>query len=146
MIWIHRYPHLKIIRNTNHWLINCTLWASLVTSSSSKSDQNNGSPSKNPDIRTPLVENFSLGVFICFLLLARFWCQGFSKDSYYSEYEGWKIFNPHHFCFIWTTKSLLWLGSIKSPFSSQNYWLENGLLVVPKHYFVFINISVSRKL
>ena len=34
----------------------------------------NGSPSKNPDIKTPLVVSFSLGVVIHFSPLAAFWC------------------------------------------------------------------------
>ena len=43
----------------------------------------NGSHSKNPDIKTPLVVSFSLGVDIP-SPLAAFQCQGSSKDSHYN--------------------------------------------------------------
>ena len=45
----------------------------------------NGSPSKNPDIKTPLVVSFLLGVVIHFSPLAAFSCQGSSKDSHCSS-------------------------------------------------------------
>ena len=43
----------------------------------------NGSYSKNPDIKTPLVVRFSLRVVIHFSPLAAFWCEGSSNDSHY---------------------------------------------------------------
>ena len=44
-----------------------------------------GSPSKNPDIKTPLVVSLTLGEVIHFSPLAAFWCQGFSKDFHYEN-------------------------------------------------------------
>ena len=40
----------------------------------------NGSPSKNPDIKTPIVVSILLEVFIPFSPLAACWCQGSSKE------------------------------------------------------------------
>ena len=45
---------------------------------------NNVSLSKNPDIKTPLVVSFSLGVVIHFSPLEAFWCQDSSNDSHYT--------------------------------------------------------------
>ena len=44
----------------------------------------NGSPSKNHGIKTPLVMSFTSGVGIHFSPLAAFWCKGSSKDSKYN--------------------------------------------------------------
>ena len=63
----------------------------------------NGSPSKNSDIKTPLVVSFSLGVIIHFSPLAVFSCQGSSNNSPYLGRifeKSWGFFVSVLFCFM----------------------------------------------
>ena len=69
-------------------IANCDLFKTEYSEVTLNNDLNaenrgNGSPSKNPDIKTPLVMSFSLGVIIHFSPLAAFWWQGSFYDSHY---------------------------------------------------------------
>ena len=55
----------------------------------------NGSPSKNPDIKTPLVASFSLRDVIHFSPLAAFSCQDSSKNSHRKKtITNFPVFTP----------------------------------------------------
>ena len=53
----------------------------------------NESPSKNPDIKTPLVVSFTLGFIMHFSPLAAFWCKGSMNDSHYFGFTSKKEFS-----------------------------------------------------
>ena len=70
----HRYQNRPLIRATWTTLQN----GRTETTTCSSIFPSKGSPSKNPDIKRPLVVSFALGVVIHFSPLAACWCQGSS--------------------------------------------------------------------
>ena len=88
--YIFKYLMLIRIWKADQYFSHLRIWDSDVGNrikswekslTSSNGCHHNGSASKNPDIKAPLVVSFSLGVVIHFSPLA-FWCQGSSKDSH----------------------------------------------------------------
>ena len=101
----------------------------------------NGSHSKNPDIKTPLVVSFSLRVIIS-SPLAAFWCQGSSKDSHYNF--SYPLMEACDFLFI------LLVSVFNFPFlSASSFWsrilhsLNSARSSGYSPNFVFINGSIS---
>ena len=66
--------------------------------------ESNGSPSENPEIKTPLVANFSKQLPVETSPLAAFWCQGSSKDFHLkitAKIKPFPVINT--FCMFWNT-------------------------------------------
>ena len=84
----NRLKRQKFQYRDSNWCFSIGFWLTKSVSQSvltiyMKTSRVNGNPSKNPDIKSPLVVSFSLGVAIHFLPLAALWRQDSSWDSYY---------------------------------------------------------------
>jgi len=66
-------------------------WQFLIIPEYTDYGKNNGSPSKNPDNKTPLVASFFMAIITHFSPLAAFWCRSSSKNFRYLLYKATNV-------------------------------------------------------